>query len=99
MISVIIFLIHIIFISYIFYKRNKIDSFNAALLDLIFIIIIFSVGWSLSSMLAKLLFESEGLAKWLDRDTISLLILTIGEFFFYRMYFKDLLTIEDGKEK
>ena len=99
MISVIIFLIHIIFIIYIFYKRNKIDSFNAALLDLIFIILIFSVGWSLSSMLTKLIFESEGLANWLDRDTISLLILTIGEFFFYRIYFKDLLTTGVGKEK
>ncbi|MCW8850275.1 MAG: hypothetical protein OQJ81_09895 [Melioribacteraceae bacterium] len=99
MVIAFIFLMHIIFIFYILYKRIKNDSSSSALIDLIFIIIVFSVGWSLSTMFCKLFWEPIGFGKYFDRDTISLTLLTIVEFFFFRFYFKDLLTIASEKEK
>ena len=50
-------------------------------------------------MVCKLFWEPIGFGKHFDRDTISLTILTIVEFFFFRFYFKDLLTTSSGKEK
>ena len=99
MIIALIFLLHIVFLSVIVYKRWKNDSLNSALIDFIFIIVIFSVGWSLTTMFAKLFWDPTGFGKYFDRDAISLTFLTICEFFFYKIYFKDLLTTEDEKEK
>ena len=99
MVIALIFLLHIIFIIYIIYKRVKNNSANSALIDIIFIIIIFSVGWSLSTMFCKIFWEPIGFGKYFDRDTISLTLLTIVEYFFFKFYFKDVLTIANGKEK
>lgn len=98
MIIAIIFLVHIIFCLFIFIKRFQKDSFSSAIIDLVFIIIIFSVGWSLTTMFSKFFWEPIGFGKHFDRDTIALTILSVGEFFFYRFYFRDLLTTSDGKE-
>ncbi len=95
----VIFLIHIIFAIFIFYKRWKTDTVSSAFIDLILIIILFSIGWSLSTMACKLFWEPIGFGKHFDRDTIALTILTILEFFFFRFYFKDLLATSSGKEK
>jgi len=99
MIIVFIFLIHIIFIGIILYKKSKKESFGSSLIDLTLIIILFSVGWSLSAMLVKLFFNPIGFGKYFDRDTIALTLLTIVEFFFYKFYYKDLLSTSSGKEK
>lgn len=99
MVIAFIFLLHIIFIAFVFYKRMTLDSLSAALIDFVFIIIIFSVGWSLSTMICKIIWEPIGFGKYFDRDTISLTLLTLAEFFFYKIYFKDILTIGVGKEK
>ena len=98
MVIALIFLIHIVFILYVFTKRWKKESQSAAWTDIILIVIIFSVGWSLTTMFSKVFWEPIGFGKHFDRDTVALTLLTIVEFFFYKMYFKDLLT-EDGKEK
>ncbi len=90
MVIAFIFLIHIIFTGYVFYKKWKYDSSSSAFIDLVLIIIIFSVGWSVSTMIVKIFWEPEGFGKYFDRNTIALTLLTIGEFFFYRIYFKDL---------
>ncbi|MFZ1288614.1 MAG: hypothetical protein WAR79_00885 [Melioribacteraceae bacterium] len=90
MIIVFIFLLHIIFVGYVFIKKLKKDSLSSAFINLAFIIIFFSVGWSLSGMLVKLIFEPEGFGIYFDRDTIALTILTIAEFFFFKIYYKDI---------
>lgn len=95
----VIFLIHFIFVIFIFVKRSKTDSISSAFIDLILIIVLFSIGWSLSTMFCKLFWEPIGFGKHFDRDTIALTLLTILEFFFFRFYFKDLLTTSSGKEK
>jgi hypothetical protein len=99
MVIAFIFLIHLAFIGYVIYKRIKSDSSSSAIIDLIFIIIVFSVGWSLSTMFCKIFWEPIGFGKYFDRDTISLTLLSVLEYFFFKFYFKDLLTTANGKEK
>ncbi len=98
MVIAFIFTLHIVLISYVFTKRWKQDSPSAAWIDLVLIIIIFSVGWSISTMITKIFWEPIGFGKHFDRDTISLFLLTIAELIFYKIYFKDLFTAS-GKEK
>ena len=63
-----------------------------------------SVGWSITGIIAKLFMEPGGFGIFFDRDTFSLLLLTIGEYFFYRIYYKekppeDAAIIAGDKEK
>jgi uncharacterized membrane protein YhdT len=103
MVIAFIFLVHLIFTIYIFIKKWKQNSIGEALIDLVLIIILFSVGWSITTMISKLFWEPIGFGKYFDRNTIALTILTIGEFFFYRTYYKDLSkknnTTANEKEK
>ncbi|PID59812.1 MAG: hypothetical protein CR986_04520 [Ignavibacteriae bacterium] len=99
MVIAFIFLLHIVFIIYVFIKRTKKDSIKSALIDLTLIIILFSIGWSLSTMITKLFFGPSGFGKHFDRDTISLTLLTITEFFFYKMYFKDMFTSDEMEKQ
>lgn len=88
MIIAFLFYVHIIFGLYVFTKRWQDEGLGAAFLILIFVGIIFSVGWTLSSFCTSLIFPPQGLGKFYNRDTISLTILTILEFFFYNNYFR-----------
>ena len=103
MVIAFIFLLHLIFTFFVSYKKWKLDSPSSAFIDLVLIIIIFSVGWSVTTMFAKLIWEPEGFGKYFDRDTIALFLLTIAEFFFYRIYYRDFTKIdnlsEDEKER
>lgn len=103
MVIALIFLIHIILTVYIFTKRWKQNTISEALIDLVLIIILFSVGWSITTMISKLFWEPIGFGKYFDRNTIALILLTVGEFFFYRTYYKDLTqrknTTANGTEK
>ncbi|MBU2444271.1 MAG: hypothetical protein KJ666_01690 [Bacteroidetes bacterium] len=99
MITAFFFYIHIIFALYVFTKRWQEESLGAAFLVLIFIGIIFSVGWTLSYFLVSLIIEPEGFGKFYNRDTISLTLLTILEFFFYSFYFKGRIMLLPKKER
>lgn len=100
MVIAVIFFLHIVFAGYIFITKWKNESAGSAFLNLVFIILLFSIGWSILAMFVKLFFEQEGFGKHFDRDTIGLTILTIIEFFFYRIYYrKDKKTTEVDKEK
>jgi uncharacterized membrane protein YhdT len=99
MVIAIIFLLHAVFITYIFIKKLKSTNLSSALIDLLLIIILFSVGWSIATMVTKIFWDPSGFGKYFDRDSISLTILTVVEYFFYRFYFKDLLPTSNGKER
>lgn len=116
MIAVLIFFLHIIFAVYVFSKTYQSDSFMQAILNIAFIIILFSVGWVVSDLVVGLFISSNGylidvpVNKFLQfllktsgffipnnngtgilqpKDTISLIILTIIEIYFYRFFFKN----------
>ena len=100
-----IFLLHFIAMVFAFFSRKKAGGVSEGLLAMAFVGIVFAVGWTISTMLTNLLFTPEFFIKWyyhqtdslflrtlrkeINRDTISLLILTFGELGFYYLFLKD----------
>jgi hypothetical protein len=94
-----IFFLHIIFSLVIFTKKWQDEKISIAFLNVGLIAIIFAVGWSIASMIAKLILEPVGFGIHFDRDTFSLVLLTIGEYFFYKIYYKPDFPTEVDTEK
>ncbi len=97
MITAIIFAGHLVFAAVIFTKKWQNENLKAAFLNLVLIAILFSVGWSITTMIAKLFMKQQGLGIYFDMDTFSLTLLSIIEFFFYKFYYKEPVT-EGEKE-
>lgn len=97
MIDSLIFFAHVLFILIIFTKKWQNENLSTAFLNVGLIGIFFAVGWSLTNVLASLVMEPQGLGIFFTRDTFSLSILSIAEFFFYRMYYKDINNEESGE--
>ncbi|HKB85365.1 MAG TPA: hypothetical protein VKD08_04285 [Ignavibacteriaceae bacterium] len=95
MISAFIFFIHLVFALVIFTKKWQSENLKSGFLNLGLIAVLFAVGWSITGIIAKIVMDSKGLGLYFDRDTFSLTLLTIGEFFFYRIYYKE----EQGQEE
>lgn len=87
MIPVIIFYIHFVFLVYVFTKNFIEETLQSAILNVIFVVIIFSVGWTVSEFLMSLIMEDKGISLLLPRYAFSLTFLSIIEFFFYRFYY------------
>ena len=99
MITAIIFTIHFVFTIIIFTKKWQEENLSTAFINIALIAVLFTVGWSISGMFVKLIMEPKGFGIQFDRDTFSLTLLSIGEYFFYRMYYGEKPVIEDDKEK
>lgn len=99
MITGIIFAIHILFILVIFVKKWQDENLSTAFLNVGLIIILFSVGWTITGMIAKAVMEPEGFGREFNRDTFSLILLTIAEFFFYKFYYsEDFISTDKGRQ-
>lgn len=83
MITLFIFYLHLIAAVWVFTSRWQRSGIKEAFLATVFITLLFSVGWSISTVIMKLVIEEKGFGFWLDRDTMSLLLLTIIEGVFY----------------
>jgi hypothetical protein len=88
MIDLVIFTLHMILLSAAFTYRWQEEGVKEGMLAVFFVIVIFFVGWSMSSFILRAAMQPEGLATWLDRDTLSLLMLAIGEAVFYYFFLK-----------
>ncbi len=102
MVSAFIFFLHSVFIVYVFIMYKK-ESVGEGFLAIAFVGIVFAVSWTIASILTNLLFEIEWFVRWywqplgswiwrivrkeINRDTISLLILTGEEVVFYYLFF------------
>jgi hypothetical protein len=89
MISAFIFFLHLIFALVIFTRKWQNDNLRSGVLNLGLIAVLFAVGWSITGIIAKVVMEEKGLGLYFDRDTFSLTLLTIGEYFFYRIYYRE----------
>lgn len=87
MIPLIVFYIHIIGFTYAFTREYQREGISAGFLTLGFLVLIFSVGWSISSFAFKYLVDEAGFGIWLNRDALSLLALSVGEGLLYYFYF------------
>ncbi|MHB8579654.1 MAG: hypothetical protein ACYDA4_07310 [Ignavibacteriaceae bacterium] len=99
MITAIIFFGHFLFSLIIFTKKWQDENLSDAFINIGLIGLLFTVGWSISGIIAKLLMPQKGLGIVFDRDTFSLTILTVIEFFFYRMYYKDVFSAADTEKQ
>lgn len=88
MIAAFLFALHFFFLIYIFVWKIQTEDLVHALQNAALIIILFTVGWGISSSLLKLVMEPEGFGVHLDRETFALVILTAAEYFFYKIFFK-----------
>lgn len=89
MIALIIFYLHIIGVAAAFTSEYQKEGIGAGLLNVGFVVLIFSVGWSISTFVLKYLIGDEGFGLWLNRDALSLAVLTIGELLFYYFYYRN----------
>lgn len=88
MIPVLIFWMHITAGVYLFAKRYHEETLGEAFLSLGFAAIIFTAGWTLSSFIIRLTFSQKGIDAIFNGDSLSLILLTIFEAIFYKIWFK-----------
>ncbi len=88
MIPLIVFYLHVVAFAVVFTRRWQEEGVSEGILGVIFVALIFFVGWSMSSFLLRLVLAPEGFGRWLDRDAASLALLAAAESVFYYFYFK-----------
>ncbi|MEO8399057.1 MAG: hypothetical protein ABI550_04480 [Ignavibacteriaceae bacterium] len=98
MVIAFIFFLHFLFGLIIFTKKWQEENLTSAFLNLGLIGILFAVGWSIAGIITQNTLDPKGFGIYFDRDTITLTILVIAEFFFYKFYYSDTFTSSD-KEK
>ncbi|NOS85548.1 MAG: hypothetical protein HOP31_10445 [Ignavibacteria bacterium] len=87
MIEVILFYAHAVFFVYIFAKNYVEQTKVSAYLSTIFVIIIFTVGWTFSAFVIGFFIPDAGLTRVLTKAAFSLGLLTLLEVIFYKFYF------------
>ncbi len=88
MVTLFVFYIHTIVAVYAFTDQYQEEGVGAGTLAVAFMAIVFSVGWSISTFVLKYLVAEKGFGIYLNRDAMSLALLTIGEAVFYYFYLK-----------
>ncbi len=83
MITLFIFYAHLVAAVTLYTKRWQESGWKEGALAVGFLALIFSVGWSISTFIMKLLVNEKGFGPWLDRDALSLLLLLVMEIALY----------------
>ena len=103
MIAAAILIVHLAACIYAFIAFKK-EGIGEGVLAAAFVVIIFSVGWTITTMLAKLVYPYQLVGRWVEGlqgtatsrflakeltiDTFALVLLTVGECFFYYYYLR-----------
>lgn len=88
MIPLLVFYVHAVAIAGAFTKRWQEEGVVEGFLAVFFMGLLFFVGWGMTSFILKLVMAKEGFGILLDRDAASLLLLTMCEAVFYRLYLR-----------
>ena len=86
MIILFVFYLHTVAAIYAFTKRWQDTNFAWGFLSVILIVLIFSVGWTLTDSFLKLFIEKKGFGPLFDRDAMALVLVTLIEILF--LYFQ-----------
>lgn len=90
MIELLIFHLHIVGALYAFTKNWQSRRLRDGVLAVIIIGLFFTIGWALTSPIARLIMNPNLESIYFTRDTLSLVLLVIPEsIFFYFFFFKD----------
>ena len=88
MIPVVIFYAHLIFLVYMFARNFVEEGGVSAFLSILFIIVIFSVGWTFSEFIIGFFMKPEGLSLFFPRAAFSMMFLSVLEVIFYKFYYR-----------
>ncbi len=100
MITLGIFYLHVIAATALYTKRWQESDIKEGLLAVAFLLLVFSVGWSISTVIVKLFMDEKGFGTWFDRDTASLMLLTLVEGpFFYTQMIRGRKSLAGGPEE
>jgi hypothetical protein len=88
MVPLLVFYLHVVTFVAVYTKRWQVEGVKEGVLAVIFMALIFFVGWSMASYIVKLVMPPGGLAKAFDNDAAALTLLTLGEGIFYFFYFR-----------
>ena len=83
MITLFVFYAHVVAAVVLFTRRWQEADLKEGFLAVGFLLLVFSVGWSITTFLVRLVASEKGLAVWLDRDTMALLFLAMLEAGFF----------------
>jgi formate hydrogenlyase subunit 3/multisubunit Na+/H+ antiporter MnhD subunit len=83
MIPLLVFYGNVMAAAALFTRHWQEGDLKHGILAVTYLALIFSVGWSMSTFLVKLVVSEKGFAIWLDRDALSLLFLAIVESIFF----------------
>jgi hypothetical protein len=88
MVPLIVFFAHIIAFTAVFTKRWQEEGMTEGFLGVLFMLLIFFVGWSMASFVMRLILPPEGFGRWMDADAAALAVLAVCESVFYYFYFR-----------
>ncbi len=88
MVPLVVFYLHVVMFATVFTRRWQEEGLKEGILGVIFMSLIFFVGWSMSSFLVKLIMPAGGVSRWFDNDAAALTLLTLAEGVFYYFYFR-----------
>ena len=88
MVALIVFYLHIVTFAAVFTKRWQEEGLKEGFLGVIFMGLIFFVGWSMASFVVKVVMPAGGLGRAFDNDAAALTLLTCTEAIFYYFYFR-----------
>ncbi len=83
MITLFIFYAHVVAAVALYTRRWQEENWKEGMLAVLFLLLIFSVGWSITTILLKFVMAERGFGKWFDRDTASLALLAVLEALFF----------------
>ena len=103
MIATAIFIFHAVLASFVGYRERK-EGANGIVLGIAMVVLLFAIGWTLSTFLTTLVWPERGVGLFIDdwndtalkrflyreatTDTASLLLLSAGEAAFYNWYLR-----------
>lgn len=83
MVTLFVFYLHVIAAVWAFTKRWQREGLWEGILAVVFIALIFSVGWSISTVFVRMMMDQKGFGIWFDRDAAALSLLAVIEAIFY----------------
>ncbi len=89
MVPLLVFYLHIVGASAAFTRRWQEEGMVEGILAVFFVALIFFVGWGMSSFVMKIFMRPEGFGALFDRDSASLVLLTVVESVFYYFYLRN----------
>jgi hypothetical protein len=88
MVPLIVFYLHVVAFGWGFTRRWQEEGLAEGILAVVFMALIFFVGWGMASFLLKLLMPPEGFGRLFDRDAAGLVLLTVMEGALYFFTFR-----------